>query len=350
MNKNNKKAKENLKNKIQKELAELIDKNTFNDYDNLRKAAQQFLTNVQILSDNYERGISRNTIKEKITALYKGMREETQYSQKMIGYQHEFETRLNEFLGRKIYLTYVTKEGDIYYYDEANIGKLYKEGTANKGRVNIGSNKIFDANDLTANLQAKVNESKNARQEVYTTAVERYKKNSTEKEMNYKPSEKTFYWWKEHTHILAGWTGKILNTGIIAEGYAGAVINEDPDVVNGKESSLEKLWENYINKDSLGAAVRGDVILGINGNIQFAVKEGSFSTAKIGQYIRLANNILATDFLRAEVLQDPEVFKKMVGTSQHLDEFIEAISEQSKIIAENAIKEDLPSSIIFDIK
>ena len=189
----NKKSKENLKKEIQKELANLIDENTFNDFNQLKRAADKFLKDVQILSNQYQQGLSRTSIKEKITALYAGMRQDTKYSQKMLSYQHEFETRLNEFVGRKIYLAYVTETGHINYYGEANIGKLYEEGTANRGRVNIAQNKIFDANDLTENLRNIINIAEKKRIQVYQEAIRRYSKNDSETKMNYTPSEKTFY-------------------------------------------------------------------------------------------------------------------------------------------------------------
>lgn len=332
----NKKSKENLKIKIQKELADLIDENTFNDFNQLKQAADKFLKDVQILSNQYQQGLSRTSIKQKITDLYTGMRQDTKYSQEILSYQHEFETRLNEFIGRKIYLTYVTETGHINYYGEANVGKLYQEGTANRGRVNIGESKIFDANDLTENLKMVVNRAEQQRIKVYQEAIRRYTKNDSETKMNYAPSEKTFYWWKKEKETiheaknLDGWTDKILNKGIIAEGYAGAVINEDTHVMNNKiELGLKTLWTDHIAKDSIGAAIKGDVVLTSNGHIQFAIKEGSFSTARVGQYVRLAYNILQLQFLDANILQRPEVFKKMVGNSKNLDEFLNAVEEES---------------------
>ena len=95
------------------------------------------------------------------------------------------------------------------------------------------------------------------------------------------------------------------------------------------ELGLKTLWTEHILKDSVGAAIKGDVVLTRNGHIQFAVKEGSFSTAKIGQYVRLAYNILQLQFLDASVLQRPEVFQKMVGNSKNLDEFLDAVEKES---------------------
>lgn len=343
---NNQEEKKKLKENIQKELAELIDQETINDFNILQNAAKNFLNDAQILSDIYQRGISFTTIKSKITELYKGMREDSQYAQRMLEYQHEFENHLNEFLGRKIYLAYVTESGHINYYDDANIGKLYQEGTANRGRANISKNKIFSANDLTDNLKKAVDESEKRRIKVYQEAIRRYEKNDSEKAMHYSPSEKTFYWWKTEKNVikgtreLGGVTDKILNKGIIAEGYAGAVINEDVNVLNNKiELGLQTLWINHIAKDSVGAAIKGDIVLDNDGRIQFAIKEGSFSTARIGQYIRLANNILQMDFLEASVLERPEVFRRLTGNSKNLEEYLNSVEQESAEIGGELIKD-----------
>lgn len=347
---NNQEEKKKLRENIQKELAELIDQGTINDFNTLQNAARNFLNDAQVLSNIYQKGISSITIKNKITELYKGMREDSQYAQRMLEYQHEFENHLNEFLGRKIYLAYVTENGHIHYYDDANIGKLYQEGTANRGRANISKSKIFDANDLTDNLKSVIDKSEKARIEVYREAVKRYEKNDSEKSMHYSPSEKTFYWWKTEKEVLkkkrelGGVTDKILNKGIIAEGYAGAVINEDAHVVNSKiELGLQTLWTEHIAKDSIGAAIKGDVILDSNGHIQFAIKEGSFSTARIGQYVRLANNILQMDFLDASVLERPDVFKRLTGNSKNLEEYLDAIELESAQIGEEKFKDTFSS-------
>ena len=58
------------------------------------------------------------------------------------------------------------------------------------------------------------------------------------------------------------------------------------DVINSLIESLKILYDNYIKKDSIPAAVKGDVVEK-NGYIQYAIKQGQFSTAKIGQYINL---------------------------------------------------------------
>jgi hypothetical protein len=75
-----------------------------------------------------------------------------------------------------------------------------------------------------------------------------------------------------------------------------------------------------------------------NGEIQFAVKSGSFSTASFGQYYRFAKNILELDFLTAEDLQNNEVFKGLISSRADTSQ---------KII--KSIKEKYLEELDFDI-
>ena len=265
------------------------------DFEALKQAAKVYLDQIGMLSDFYRTTIMKKRIVEKIKDIYSNMRINEKYTQLMLQYQHEFEISLNSFLGRTIYLVYVNNDGTLNYYDDANIGKLYAQATANKGRGNISKEKIFDANDLQENIKKLLIESANNKKLVYVSALERYYKTSaSEQTYNYDPSKNTFYWRLNDAHHITGYTRPFSNTGPIAEGYAEAVINNDekPNISNDDiENSLKILYENYIDKDSIGAAIKGDIVFGSDNSIQFAVKKGSFSTAMVGQYMRLAINI-----------------------------------------------------------
>ena len=258
----------------------------------LRQAAQDFIDRVTDIATVTTNVLSASKITTMLTAIYRDMRHVEGYAAQALVLQHAFEERLNSFMGRTIYLTYVNPDGTIYFYDDANIGLLYSQATTNKGRGNISAGKMFEANDLEDELQARMRASMNQRKEVYVEALRRWSSNDAEATKEYDPSAKTFYWRLYDSRHITGWTHPISNKGPIAEGYAGAVINEDGSVTNANlEWSLKALYENHIQKDSLGGAVRGDVVWDGNGNIQFAVKMGSFSTARFGQYLRLAYNI-----------------------------------------------------------
>lgn len=91
------------------------------------------------------------------------------------------------------------------------------------------------------------------------------------------------------------------------------------------------MWRNHIQKDSIGAAIKGDVVLDSNGKIQFAIKSGSFSTARIRQYILLAYNMLRLNYLSPEQLVDVNTFKRLTsgGLSKMADTLIEYINEKA---------------------
>lgn len=319
---------------IRETTAQAISDVDMESFLSLQNAAKVFLNDIEMLSKTYESLISKSSLKSKITALYKEMRASSAETQRIISAQHRFEEELNRFLNRTIYLTYVKDDGTLLFYGDANIGKLYSQATANRGRGNISASKLFDANDLQESIKDDIEESMANKVAVYRTAIKRYKSNTDEAKMNYSPSAKTFYWYAVGTKI--GWTSPIVNEGPIAEGYADAVINQDSAISNSNiESSLQLLWEKYIGKDSVGAALKGDVVYHKDGRIQFAIKKGSFSTAMVRQYIVLAYNILQLKKLTAEQLANPNTFAALTGLSRKTDIVLERLREDSeKVLAE----------------
>lgn len=307
------------------------------DFNKLQAAAKIFLNQVQIVSDLNKRALSQSTVKSKITYIYKSMREDSNYTRQMLEYQHTFETSLNEFLKRKIYLTYVSAEGNLILQDDAAIGKLYQTATANKGRGNISAKNIIDADIVDIELQSQIRKSMAMRRNVYKEAISRWKKNEDEAHMNYNISKHTIYWWSLYHQKLGGWSNPISNRGPIAEGYAGAVINEDPEVVNSNiEAGLAALWNNHIAKDSIGAVIKGDIVLDSNGNIQFAIKTGErFSTAKVGQYINLAYNILQIKQISATELE--QNLPKLIRITKASNNIVQKINESVEKIVDNEI-------------
>lgn len=252
-----------------------------NLYDNITESASSLEDDMKKLKALYETIAAKNAV----TPIFQA--------------QISFEKELNEFLGRKMFLTYVTDTGDLNVQDEAFLYNLVTKGSYNKGRLNIspdafsaqanGSNLIhaLDQNldKATRRVFKRLRRSVKLRCNVYTTAIERYEGSL----------DNRFYWITVGEGAKYGRTDPIANKGPIAEGYANAVINEEVNIQNNWiNDSLEYLWENYIKgkKDSIDAVIKGDVQVNNNGNIQFAIKEGQFSTAKLGQYLFVAENIL----------------------------------------------------------
>lgn len=309
----------------------------YNDFKQLKVAANQFINKVEDMINKvhhtHQLIQNKSSIKNSLTIFYQLMRESTQFTREAVILQHAFETQLNNFLGRKIYLSWVNDEGHILYFDEGNIGRLYANATANRGRGNISASKIknmMDVNDLTDALQKKLEESEKLRAHVYNLAIMRWSGNESDETIkNYNPSKKTFYWKLIDNHHISGWTKPINTKGVIAEGYAGAVINEDPNVVSSNlEYSLKVLYENHIQKDSIGAAIKGDVVWNEDGNIQFAIKEGNFSTAKFGQYLNLAYNTIQINMISA--IEYEKYLPKLIRVSKTADKILLDINQKSE--------------------
>ena len=324
---------------IRKNIEKITNENVYRvhqgDYNELKQASLMFLDEVGKLSKKNHNIMSKDTIRQQIDAIYKDMRQAERNTQQALKLQHIFEQQLNEFMGRTIYLTYVNSQGGMYIYDDANIGKLYSTATGNKGRGNIAASKMFDALDVQQDLKQKILKSIENRKQVYQVAIRRWERNyqqdfdptKTESGKAYNPSKNTFYW-RLHDYHITGWTDPITNRGWIAEGYAGAVINQD-EFVNSKfiESSLQALWKN-MKQDSIGGAIKGDVVLKNDGSIQFAIKSGSFSTAKFGQYVRLAYNISQINLLTPT--QFETVLPKLVNFGKITDKIIETANQYGK--------------------
>ena len=189
---------DNIKAKVENDILSAT-KEDISEFDKegflqFQHASQKFLDDIEIISKEYQGVISKSSIKNKITELYKSMREDSAYTQKMLTCQHEFETALNEFLGRTIYLTYVTEDGSINFYGDINIGELYRQATANRGRGNISASKMFEANDLQEDIKNSIERSMANKKAVYQAAIARYRRNKGEEHMNYDISKNTFYW------------------------------------------------------------------------------------------------------------------------------------------------------------
>lgn len=353
-------AKINIqKNEVQKVVEEILQQETIKrlseeeglNFLDLKNAANNFLLsiidiyNAQINKTHKEKISERLfQIKSNIKSIYSEMRADTDFTRKILEIQHIFENQLNQYLQRTIYLTYVDEQGNLIAYDEAETGKIYTKATANFGRGNIGASILKDfikTQEQNINLDLAKNVSK--RQKVYLEAVNRWESNKNETNKEYNPSKNTFYWKKAKDKII-GWTGPISSRGVIAEGYAGAVINEDPDISNSKlEVSLKYLWEKHIQKDSIPAAIKGDIVLNSsNGAIQFAIKEGSFSTAKIGQYINLAHNIqkLSNETLKQDFYL---ALPKLLSTGRTSQKIVDILNQKTEDTAFLLIKEYLSS-------
>lgn len=322
-----------------KAVEEEEDKNAFLE---LKKASEYFLKNIEKISElKTHKSLMEQliSIKGKKALFYSNMRDiyDVSYTRRILELQHQYEKALNTFFGREIHLTYVTEDGTVLAFSDLATGKLYEMGTRNAGRANFNKamiDSIIKYNSDMDEINKRLQQSAEKRREVYSEALKRWefyenpKTGETEVKTE-KEHGKYFhhFYWKQLGNSY-GQSKKIGTKGLIAEAYAGAVINEDESLLgdlegdNGTLSALNKL----IEKDSIPASLKGDIVLKSNHNIQFAIKEGSFSSAMIGQYISIAYNITKINNINKTQLL--AALPKLVKKSRVSEKIVNAINEK----------------------
>lgn len=316
---------------------------TRGDFKGLAKVANDFIEQYTKIIGNYQK---YKTIFEddlvdpskKATLLYKEMKDDTKLTQDLTRIQFQLEVGLNGFLGRKIYLTWIdTETGDFILKDEDTLlnENFIKEINAGEGRGRVSTETIQPMEkenaitEFSKDIQKQINKGVNKWKSVYVTAIQRFnevdeslngsgeeraakreerkalkekikkKKAGKEDRKKYKKlKEKLAYfyynkrkkWWEESNHSkkLSNYGGR----GRIAEAYVDIIMAPKRGDNNATqlESQLRRLNE-HIDVDRIPAIVKGDVVLGSDSSIQFAVKTGNFQMASFGQYYRFANNI-----------------------------------------------------------
>lgn len=294
-----------------------IDQVTKGDFQALKKSAQLFLDMIQEMFYVGHSILQKDLLINELITIKREMNNATRNTRKALELQHFFESQLNNFMGREIYLTYVTSTGDLNIYNNISVAKLYQKATKahNRPRANISASYMFDAKQIDDDLREKLQRSIRNKRQVFQQAIHRWEKN---KEEQYSPQEvesgkqyypsKGTYYWRLHDYHITGWTDPI-NRGHIAEGYVDAVLHNDRaiDAVGTSlkmEWALHDLWAYHINKNNIPAIVKGDVVWKENGDIQFAVKTGNFSTASFNQYVITAYIVTLIETLTIEELQN----------------------------------------------
>ena len=310
-----------MKSTIQKPLEDLVSQSLADsgrqEFLILQQKAQKFLTNIKNYSDLFESSTKRiayTSIRANLSKVYSLMKKDIELTQNLILEAHNFEGAVNEFLNRTMYLTYVQDDGTILFLDEAHTGDLYRTATANAGRGNIGKDKINNFNDLVEELNNVIQKSVAKNKPIYKNALNRWEK-------------KNFGYRKHFYYQLEGkWypSRRVRTKGRIAEAYVQLVVDNNTTV--DKEYGLY-LLDSRIDIDNIPAVVKGDVVFDESGNVHFAVKEGSFSTAKISSYYYLALNIVAIKNPPSKE-EFQQALPKLVRISQTADKIIEKMNQE----------------------
>lgn len=335
-----------LKNRTSKDISE----NEVQAFAALQEGARKFLRIVQEQIQVIEH---QDVIKEMqetknvFSLLYGGMRSSSNITQQILLAQHDFEKVLNTFLNREIYLTFVTEDGSILVQDDVATGKIYQQATANAGRGNISIDAALNYQSIdqkVKDINAEIQKEVRRKQLVYQTAISRWNENQD----NTKQTYKKFYWIKNNTR--RGWSQKIDNQGRIAEAYAQAVIarRDNKDISNTNiEGSLEILSQYYIGRDNIPAALKGDITVE-GSNIQYAIKANRASTARVGQYIKLAYNIgrinktvLQRDFYIA--------LPRLISLSNTANKIVDLLNNESGAAVDSIIQSALGGTKVNSI-
>lgn len=280
------------------------------NFQSFKMTAQKFIDEVlkyYQMSIRTQRVIKTENLKNGLQYFYQYMRENTNFTQNILQLQAYFEQQLNNFLGRTINLAWVSKEGHLTFIDEAYIGQIYTKAFGQFGRGGIDQSTLDNINsNIEQALINKFKESQQLRIGVYTTIRDRW--------LDPKNKQKFYYHGYYQNFNRRKYTRRFPNLGKIAEGYAETVINSDPEIAwkqgqpeEKREYSIRRLYERpQIKLDSTAGSLKGDVIFKTDqnsGNIHFAIKEGSFSTAKFGQFFALAQKILQIQEITKEEFQ-----------------------------------------------
>lgn len=330
------------------------------------KAKADLFISQLIKADEKLKNLRRWKLRRQIDTVYQIMNGQQDTLIKILDAQHNFEIALDEYLGRQTFMSIVLPDGTPIFYDSEHIGsEVYSQATGNKGRGNIDfTDKQFSPNldifhfasSMQQSLQEKIKISLANKKEVYTEALNKYRKNAYDR-MHYpsrsESSERTLYWRTSsvETHIT-GWSRLLPHAGVIAEGYMEAVLNDDENVNNNNiEASIAYMYDKYIQLDSIPAAVKADVQV-IGTNVEIAIKEGKFSTARLGQFFMLAKNIqrLQPYFTKEQFKMIlPKLItqssKSKTGFTNVADAIVNAANKQGMIILEKRIKEEVKEGI-----
>ena len=141
---------EKVKKVLQQETKEKLITVMEDDFDALKKEAENFITVVRKVSEKRKIMASKEKLSKVIDIVTNKMNEDKMYTQEIINAQHVFDMNINAFINRTMYLTYVHSDGGLSFYNELNVGKLY-DAFITKGKGNCLGLSQFGSNELALN-------------------------------------------------------------------------------------------------------------------------------------------------------------------------------------------------------
>ena len=334
--------------------------------DVLQKEKELDLESFKIICKNYIQAIdtqlkslrNRKSLMDRVLAVGKFMHDDQAQMQKMLILSHSFENAFNNFLGRKIPITWVTTSGKVFISSQENTIDLYGSAKSavrqsnTSGRIYTGKIRgirqdMFNKEMLDPelkDLQEKINKSAQGKQGLFQEAKRRYFKSET---MSYAKKHqnqiKNIYWSIDKKDgNPKHFSKRISSPGYIGEGYVAMLLTtahenvtipHDPPPYDGSTENYIKIIAVAAAKgDAIPGIIQGDIKANENGSVQLAIKQGrSFSAASISGNIGIAYAFLATtqtDLLSKETIKEKleEMGKKWSSVSW--EKIFEEISGQ----------------------
>lgn len=345
----------------------------------LKRAALNFLHQIdEITTVWYNTERLANLGKIDLSAIKKAMQSKDEIARKLISQQYIFQSVLNKFLDRKIYLAWVDLESGEIYFGTEEEERIFYQQTAKKkadGRASIKSKEMetkfkkasefnnFNENSKLNKLFQKTIEMRQKHyNEIFTLVMSRWMANH-DKAQAMKGTHYYYYnkyrnqiWWNENEMYdpLWSWSKKV-NRGNISQAYVSLIMGNDKDdddmefSKNPGEEDVKKYWSymqhHHILNNKPGIA-GGDVTMKLlqdnNISIQFSVKAGEqFNTAGIIPYIKTAYIILSLDDQKLTKEQLEKVLKNISSYYKKLDK-----SAMKK--AEKAVEETINKAAILN--
>lgn len=298
-----------VKKQQEKTVAQVLSQTEETTFKDLKKQARKL---IKAINNYFYKDFHKKTIKEQIQEISSNFH--TSEYHILYSNIYDFEEKFNDFLGRKVFLTYISSTGQIIVADNTSAKKMY-EGVGSD--LHLTAKKSDQQRNINKLQQIQIKEIKQAlrqatenKREVFSEAIRRWEKapdfDESPNNMQYKQQEgekkskgySSFYWFplgrEQHKNLLK-WS-KSVNKGHIGQAYVDAVMNREERISNDFiQTSLEILNEQYLQKQSDIAIAKGDVISKVmgDGRIQFAVKGNSAVAATFGQYLAFAEYLIS---------------------------------------------------------
>ena len=336
-------TEQQINNLIKEITVDSIQQDKKLDFEEFRIISKNYINKVQKYINNLQ---NRKNLLDRISAIGGLMHNDLSSVQQLLVLSHTYQTALNNFLGRKIPITWVSKTGNIKIvqesailkaYGSANLGLSAQHGSGNTsyvGRIEGVNNSTFQKELLDPqlkDLQEQLTRSAQNKKRVFIQAKRRWNDSIN---MAYASNPKTANKVKNIYYRVAvangsrlRSSGKISNPGYIGQGYVAMVLHTKNDQLNNKitfPTSKQAPPYNLIAQDYLrilaNYALQGDTIPGIiqgdvkateDGNIQLAIKQGSnFSSASIAGNIAIAYAILYNS--QNNGIMNPEILRQQL--------------------------------------